>query len=148
MGELLAAVAGDVGGRFVVPLLSKKRSTPERVRDEFARTLSQFDLLLTVTIQHLPFEIARWDAAWTTESSKYPGGSFVPTWTGHTFMFNWLGWPALSVPAGFVQGLPVGLQIIGRPNDEARMLRRRGGVVQRVSPPRAAPDQLMDGHGR
>jgi len=75
-----------------------------------------------VTTQHLAFHVDRWDAAWTTDSSKYPDGSFVPTWTGHTFMFNWLGWPALSVPAGFVQGLPVGLQIIGRPNDEARII--------------------------
>jgi len=97
-------------------------ATRARARHQFDRTLSEFDLLLTVTIQHLPFEIARWDAAWTVDSSKYPDGSFVPTWTGHTFMFNWLGWPALSVPAGFVQGLPVGLQIIGRPNDEARII--------------------------
>ena len=43
------------------------------------------------------------------------------TWTAHTFMHNWLGWPAVSIPCGFVDGLPVGLQITGRPNDETRI---------------------------
>ncbi len=38
--------------------------------------------------------------------------------------FNLTGLPALSVPCGFTRsGLPVGLQIVGRPDDEATVLR-------------------------
>ena len=114
-------------------------ATRARVRDLFDRTLSTFDLLLTVTIQHLPFTLERWDAAWTDEFSGYPGGSFVPTWTGHTFMFNWLGWPAVSVPVGFVGGLPIGMQIIGRPNDEARILGAAAAFARAFPRPERPP---------
>jgi aspartyl-tRNA(Asn)/glutamyl-tRNA(Gln) amidotransferase subunit A len=34
---------------------------------------------------------------------------------------NYLGLPALSLPCGFVNGLPVGLQLVGRPNREDQL---------------------------
>lgn len=34
---------------------------------------------------------------------------------------NYLGLPALSLPCGFVEGLPVGLQLVGRPNREDQL---------------------------
>ena len=40
-----------------------------------------------------------------------------------TVIANLAGLPALSVPSGMVHGLPVGLQLMGRPLDEDRLLR-------------------------
>ena len=40
----------------------------------------------------------------------------------YTISTNLAGLPGLSIPAGFVKGLPVGLQIIGNYFDEARLL--------------------------
>jgi aspartyl-tRNA(Asn)/glutamyl-tRNA(Gln) amidotransferase subunit A len=40
-----------------------------------------------------------------------------------TYAFNVTGNPALSVPCGLVDGLPIGMQIIGRAFDEATVLR-------------------------
>jgi aspartyl-tRNA(Asn)/glutamyl-tRNA(Gln) amidotransferase subunit A len=87
-------------------------------------TLAEHDLILSVTSQLLPKPIEEWAAAWTTAGTEFaPHHTFAPVYTSHTHMFNWLGFPSVSVPAGFVDGLPVGLQIIGKPGDEDRVLR-------------------------
>ena len=41
----------------------------------------------------------------------------------YTASVNLAGLPALSMPAGFIDGLPVGLQLVGRSLDEATLLR-------------------------
>jgi aspartyl-tRNA(Asn)/glutamyl-tRNA(Gln) amidotransferase subunit A len=53
--------------------------------------------------------------------------------TRFTRPINYLGLPALSIPSGFTKnGLPVGLQLIGRSFDEA-MLLRIGAAFQRAT---------------
>lgn len=48
----------------------------------------------------------------------------VPASTRFTAPFNLLGWPAISVPVGrTAEGLPLGLQLVGRPWEEATVLR-------------------------
>ena len=47
----------------------------------------------------------------------------IPALTQYTRPFNLTGYPALTVPCGFSDGLPVGLQLAARPFDEATALR-------------------------
>jgi amidase/aspartyl-tRNA(Asn)/glutamyl-tRNA(Gln) amidotransferase subunit A len=63
-----------------------------------------------------------WAAAWTKDGAKYAHGTFAPTYTVYTHMFNWLGFPPVSVPCGFIEGLSVGLQIVGLPDREPKIL--------------------------
>lgn len=47
----------------------------------------------------------------------------VPASTRFTAPFNILGWPAITVPVGTIEGMPIGLQLAGRPWEEATVLR-------------------------
>jgi len=40
----------------------------------------------------------------------------------YTFLANYAGFPAVTVPCGFVDGLPVGLHLIGRPGTESMLM--------------------------
>jgi Asp-tRNAAsn/Glu-tRNAGln amidotransferase A subunit and related amidases len=52
-----------------------------------------------------------------------PAGGVTGLSSSLTFVGSTLQWPALSVPNGYLaQGLPVGLQILGRAWDEAKLL--------------------------
>ena len=81
--------------------------------EQFRRLFQDVDVILSVTAQRTSDTTQQWDANWTTEGPSFPGGSFAPVYCSHTMIFNWLGFPAVSVPCGFVDGLPVGLQIAG-----------------------------------
>jgi aspartyl-tRNA(Asn)/glutamyl-tRNA(Gln) amidotransferase subunit A len=57
--------------------------------------------------------------------------------------FNGLGLPALSVPCGVADGLPLGLQIVGRPFDEAMVL-RAGRACEQAAGELASRRPLLD----
>jgi aspartyl-tRNA(Asn)/glutamyl-tRNA(Gln) amidotransferase subunit A len=54
----------------------------------------------------------------------------LPILTGLTSPLNAAGLPGLGVPCGFAAGLPISMQLISRPFDEATIL-RAGEAYQR-----------------
>jgi amidase len=77
-----------------------------------------FDVLMTPVMGGTALPVRNWEgrgALWTLlgMSRFYP---FCISW-------NHLGNPAMAVPAGFApEGMPLSVQIVGRPNDEATLL--------------------------
>ena len=110
----------------------------QRNWQRFRGVLADHDLLLSPTSQLIARPAEDWDTAWTRPDSAWPHATFAPHYTSHTHMFNWLGWPAVSVPCGFVDGLPVGLQIIGKPGSEATIF-RAAAAFQGAQPPLPEP---------
>ena len=92
------------------------RAVRQRVWTLFRSITDHCDFIVTPTV----LEIAPTHAIWDREGvSPDFSGIFVAM----TAVANFLGWPAISVPAGFVDGMPVALQIIGRPDSEPGLLR-------------------------
>ena len=89
----------------------------------------KYDLLLTPTTACPPFAVGLDNP---TEIAGRPAGAYA--WIPFTYPFNLTGQPAASVPAGFTaNGLPVGLQIVGRRFADAAVL-RASAAFERLRP--------------
>ena len=83
-----------------------------------------------VLLPAIPFPIPTLEETDTENKGGPAVLKMVAGFTGLTRPFNTLGIPALSVPCGFdVNGAPIGMQLVGRPFDEA-MLYRIGHAYQ------------------
>lgn len=85
-----------------------------------ARFFERYDLLLTPTIAVPPFGLYR------EGPDEINGKPLVSrfAWTPFTYPWNLTGNPAATVPCGWTaDGLPVGLQIVGRRFEDALVLR-------------------------
>ena len=89
------------------------------VCNKMARLMRDYDLLLTPTTATPAFPVH-------IQGPEMIDGRMVSSahWLPFTFPMNMTGQPAASVPAGFTpDGLPVGLQIVGRHLDDPTVLR-------------------------
>ena len=90
-----------------------------RYRAYTAEFLSRYDLLLSPTLAVGAFKIGHPPEAIGGKRVFSPRLGFYP----FTYPFNATGNPAASIPCGFTkEGMPAGLQIIGRHEDEATVI--------------------------
>ena len=106
----------------------------ERQRSDLWQRVKAFfddtDLLLTPTVPIPPFPA---ETIFPTEINGKPMENYID-WVMLTYAFSVLGLPAISVPCGWTkQGLPVGLQIVGRRHGEANLL-KAAAAFERASP--------------
>jgi amidase len=87
----------------------------ERVVEFFTR----YDVLVAPTTQVLPFPV---EVEYPTEVAGVPMEDYLG-WMRSCTLISATGCPALSLPGGFTaDGLPVGLQVIGAPRADRRVL--------------------------
>ena len=83
------------------------------IRQEFDQAFEKFDALVTPTSPTVPFKIG--------EKVDDPLQMYLSDVC--TLPINIAGVPAISIPAGFADGLPIGMQIIGKPFSEETLLK-------------------------
>ena len=82
------------------------------IRREFDTAFEKYDVLVTPTSPTVPFKIG--------EKVDDPVQMYLADVC--TLPINIAGLPAISIQAGFTDGLPIGMQIIGKPFDEETIL--------------------------
>jgi aspartyl-tRNA(Asn)/glutamyl-tRNA(Gln) amidotransferase subunit A len=129
-------------GSQMMPLVAEALKTPltdeaitdalmarKAVTNKAWRFFRQYDFVLTPTAAVAPFRLG------IQGPETIDGKTVRPfQWLPFTFPFNMTGQPAASVLAGFTRdGLPVGLQIIGRHLDDPMVL-RASAAYEAVAP--------------
>jgi amidase len=81
--------------------------------------LEKYEFLLLPSTQVAPFPV---EQEWVTEINSIPMETYID-WMAINCVISLTGLPAISVPCGFTgNGLPVGLQIVGRHRAEFSVL--------------------------
>ena len=83
------------------------------IRESFTSALADVDAIVGPTSPSVAFDLG--------EKTSDPVSMYLSDI--YTTAVNLAGLPAVSVPAGFVKGLPVGLQLIGNDFEESKLLR-------------------------
>ena len=82
------------------------------LKQDFDRAFDKFDILLTPVAPYLPYTIG--------EGYKDPVAMYLGDLC--TASINLVGIPGLTIPCGFSEGLPIGLQLLGTPFSEKQLL--------------------------
>ena len=90
----------------------KAQKVRRMICDDFKRAYQSVDVILGPTAQSVAFKLG--------DKASDPVAMYLNDI--YTIAANLAGVPAMSIPGGFVNGLPVGVQLMGNYFDEARLL--------------------------
>ena len=105
---------------------AKAQNLARRLRAAYDEALRGHDLLLMPT---LPMKATRIPAA---DASREESVSRALEMIPNTCPFDVTGHPAISVPCGMSEGLPVGLMLVGRLGEDATVLRAADAFQRQV----------------
>ncbi len=104
--------------------------------------MQEYDFLVAPVVQVLPFDV---DVPYPTRINGIELGSYID-WMRSCYYITVTGAPALSVPCGFSAGLPVGLQIIGRFQDDFGVLQMAHAFEQATGFWKQRPAVVQNNH--
>ena len=96
---------------------ARARNVSLAVRAAYDQALEQVDVLVMPTVAARPPKLPPTNVDFAT-SMKLSDGAAL-----NTPQFDLTGHPALSVPCGKLDGLPIGMMIVGRMGGDATVLR-------------------------
>jgi aspartyl-tRNA(Asn)/glutamyl-tRNA(Gln) amidotransferase subunit A len=100
-------------------LLDRGRQISQAATRTYDGVFRDVDVIMMPTVPVAAPTISEESSRW-----QLPDESFWEMLARHTRIFNFTGSPAVSLPCGFTKNrMPVGLQIAGRPFEEATILR-------------------------
>jgi amidase len=112
-----------------VPDIAAAEQERNRIWQRFRELFTRVDYVLTPCMAVPPFPV---EQNYPDSIAGKPMETYVD-WIAPTFVLSLTALPVASVPCGLdAEGLPVGLQIVGRPSDEESVL-ALASVVQRAN---------------
>ena len=109
----------EMGAKLTGADLARAEIAHTKLYERMVAFFETYDVLLAPTTQVLPFPV---ELEYPTEIGGAPQDNYLE-WMRSCTVISATGCPALSVPGGFTDdGLPVGLQIIGAPRADRRIL--------------------------
>jgi amidase len=114
----------------------RARQTRHALFHRVARFFDTYDLLVCPTVAVPPFPVER---RFPTEIAGERLTTYID-WMFLTFVITLTGCPAISLPCGLTRdGLPIGLQLVGRPHGDAELL----GCARLIEQALAFPPRVM-----
>jgi Asp-tRNA(Asn)/Glu-tRNA(Gln) amidotransferase A subunit family amidase len=121
--ERVTWLTAQMGQRLSGADYVRATQTAHRLGRQMAAFHERWDVLLTPGLAALPVELG-WIDMMMDDVDEYWRRVF--TFSPFTVWFNITGQPAMMLPLGHAQGLPVAVQLVGRYGDEATLFRLAG----------------------
>ena len=109
----------EQGVNLTGPQLGLAESKRTQLFQRMHEFMEKYEFLICPVSQRPPFDVAQ---KWITEINGVKMDNFI-SWMKSCYYITATGHPAISVPCGFTdEGLPVGVQIVGRYRDDFGVL--------------------------
>lgn len=99
---------------------------------------ADFDVLLLPTYLKPPIKVGAWENLSPEDTLQH-----IIDWITPCPPFNATGQPALAIPTGFTEkGIPIGVQLIGKPSDEVTILQLAYQIEKIINYPQYQPSLI------